>query len=144
MPITVAARFSLTVDGHEIGQFSELAGINTEVGVVDYVPTPEDRALVLRLAGDSIWTNVMLARARTSDPRLWDWLKSVQDGNLGSARKSCSLTMYDSSGGKTVARYCLDNAWPSKIEIGRLRNSATPVLQEIVTLTCRSVRRIWP
>ncbi len=38
-------------------------------------------------------------------------------GNMAAARESCSLVMYNVDG-KPVARYHLEDAWPSKIEIG--------------------------
>ena len=45
-------------------------------------------------------------------------------GDMAAARKSCSLVMFNTKG-KPVARYHLENAWPSKIEIGALKAGAS-------------------
>ncbi len=41
------------------------------------------------------------------------WLEAAQAGMMEQARKSCSLVMYDAEN-KPVARYYLENAWPTK------------------------------
>ena len=46
-----------------------------------------------------------------------------------------SLVMYNYDG-KPVARYHLENAWPSKMEIGALKAGSTEVLMETVTIVC--------
>lgn len=92
-----AARFSITVDGVEIASFSELAGINSRVEPVE----------------------VVLKRGKTRSPEMLAWHEAVREGNMAAARKSASLVMYDYDG-KPVARYHLENAWPSKVEVGGL------------------------
>lgn len=93
----VAARFSITIDGYEIASFFELAGINSSVEPV----------------------TIVLKRGKTRSPEMWAWHEAVQAGNMAAARKSASLVMYNYEG-KPVARYHLENAWPSKVEIGGL------------------------
>lgn len=92
-----AARFSITVDGAEIASFSELTGISTSVELVTFV----------------------LKRGKATGPAMWAWHEAVQGGDMAAARKSASLVMYDYDG-KPVARYHLESAWPSKVEIGGL------------------------
>ena len=41
-----------------------------------------------------------------------------------------------------VARYHLENAWVSKIEIGALKAGASEVLMETVTIACETLQRI--
>jgi phage tail-like protein len=43
-----AARFSITVDGYEIAQFSELTGITTEVDVIDFMENGSNGANILK------------------------------------------------------------------------------------------------
>lgn len=64
-------------------------------------------------------------------------------GDLTAARKSASLVMY-SSDGTPVARYYLQNAWPSKLEVGALRAGSSEVLMETVTLVCEHLQRVAP
>jgi phage tail-like protein len=67
----------------------------------------------------------------------------VIDGQLAAARKSCSLVMYDTQG-QPVARYHLEGAWPSKLEVGSVTEGSAEVVVETVTLTCDRVQRVAP
>ena len=62
-------------------------------------------------------------------------------GNIVAARKSCSLIMYNYDGAP-VARYHLENAWPSKLEVSALKAGASEVLMETVTIVCEHIQRV--
>jgi hypothetical protein len=49
-----------------------------------------------------------------------------------------------SAEGKPVARYYLDHAWPSKLEIGAVKAGAGAVLTETLTLVCDQLQRVAP
>ena len=103
-----AARFSLTVDGVEIASFSQL-----------------DR---------SVPGSVVLQRGvapRSSS--LWAWHEAVLRGDILAARRSAAIVVYDYEG-KPVARYDLEHAWPSKIEIGGLKAGSSEIGIESITL----------
>ena len=74
---------------------------------------------------------------------LWLWHEAVLMGDIIAARKSCSLVMY-ATDGTPVARYHLEMAWPSKLEIGALKAGASEVLMETVTLVCEMIQRVAP
>ncbi|HKY60353.1 MAG TPA: phage tail protein [Gemmatimonadota bacterium] len=129
-----AARFSITIDGVEIASFSELAGINSRVEPVE----------------------IVFKRGKTRRPEMLAWHEAVREGNMAAARKSASLVMYDYDG-KPIARYHLENAWPSKIEIGGLAAQGNvsdfeflkarasrggEVAMETVTMVCESIQRV--
>ena len=61
----------------------------------------------------------------------------------GPARRSCSLTMFDSAGA-SVSKYFLQNAWPSKLELSGVKAGSNEVLTETVTLTMESLHRVAP
>jgi len=116
-----AARFSLTVDGYEIASFSEFVSFRMK-------RTPP---------------TITLKRGKNAaSPDLEEWLQAAQDGSEA-ARKSASLVMYDAEN-KPVARYHLEQAWPSKIEIGALRAGSSDVLMETVTIVSEEIRRVGP
>lgn len=124
-----AARFSITVDGYEIASFSELAGITTSVEPVEFV----------------------LKRGKATGPAMWAWHEAVQQGNMAAARKSASLVMYDYEG-KPIARYTLQNAWPSKADLGSWAKAegldvtwdVAEYRMETVTIVCERVQRVAP
>jgi phage tail-like protein len=147
MPVTSApngaltvARFSLTVDGVEIGQFSELGGISSEIAPAE---TSGEMLSLKKLPGQRKPPTVTLKRGKNKDMGIFAWHQSVAEGQLVAARKSCTLTMY-APDGTAVARYHLESAWPSKVEIGALKAGANEVLYETVTLTCEDIQRVAP
>jgi phage tail-like protein len=128
-------RFSLTIDGVEIAQFSELSSIKSEIA-------PDDLAGILlkKLPGKRTPPTITLRRGLTADVQMWAWHESARQAH-GEARKLASLTMYDATG-TPVSRYHLENARPSKVEVGALTGGPGEVLYETVTLTCEDIQRV--
>jgi T4-like virus tail tube protein gp19 len=105
-PALEPARFSLTIDGYEIAAFSQLAEV-------------APGTLVLRRG------------STTTSKALWAWHEAVLMEQA--AAKDAVVVMYDTAG-KPVARYHLENAWPSKVEIGALKSDSNEVAIEGITL----------
>ena len=82
-----------------------------------------------------------LKRGMNKNIELAAWHELVVLGDVAAARKSCSLTMYNTKG-EPVAKYHLTDAWPSKIEIGALKAGASEVLMETVTIVCERIQRM--
>jgi phage tail-like protein len=139
-PIT-AARFSITIDGYEIAAFSELQGITTEVKPVEHLESSDKEVILKKLPGKTEPATVVLKRGKSDHMALWAWHESVLNGDIINARKSCSLVMYGPDG-KAVARYHLEMAWPSKLEIGALKAGSSEVLMETVTIVSERIQRV--
>ena len=137
-----AARFSISIDGYEIGSFSELAGISSQVETVDYVPSGRNETILLdRFAARRTQTAIKLIRPRSTDPRIGAWHLAA-GRNRAASLKTCALRMFDYQG-KPVARYHLEQAWPSKIDIGGLtRGPGRSGQSETVTITCEFMHRV--
>ena len=138
-----AARFSITIDGYEIASFAELLGITTEVEAVELMESTDKAVVLKKLPGKTKPPTLVLKRGKNASMELWAWHEAVLNGDIVAARKSCSLVMY-STDGKPVARYHLEHAWPSKLEIGGLKAGASEVLMETVTLVCEHIQRVAP
>jgi phage tail-like protein len=136
-----AARFSITIDGYEIASFSELQGITTEVEPVDFLESTDKEVIFKKLPGKRKPPTIVLKRGKNSSMELWAWHEAVLQGNIVAARKSCSLIMYNYDGAP-VARYHLEQAWPSKLEVGGLKAGASEVLMETVTIVCEHIQRV--
>jgi phage tail-like protein len=136
--VGVASRFSLTVDGVDLASFSELVGITSEAD-----PDSLTAMVMKKLPGKRNPPTVILKRGLSNDLQLSAWHDSVIDGQIATARKSCSLVMYDAQG-QPVARYHLEAAWPSKLEVGSLPMGSGEVVVETVTLSCDRVQRVAP
>jgi phage tail-like protein len=136
-----AARFSITIDGYEIASFSELQGITTEVEPVDFLESTDKEVIFKKLPGKAKPPTIKLSRGKNASMELWAWHEAVLQGNIVAARKSCSLIMYNYDGAP-VARYHLEQAWPSKLEVGGLKAGASEVLMETVTIVCEHIQRV--
>jgi phage tail-like protein len=138
-----AARFSIVIDGYQIASFSELIGISTEVEPVELLESTEKEVMLKKLPGKRKPPTLTLKRGKNQSMELWLWHEAVLMGDIVAARKSCSLVMY-STDGTPVARYHLEMAWPSKLEVGGLKAGASEVLYETVTLVCEHIQRVAP
>ncbi len=139
-----ASRFSITIDGYEIAQFSELTGITTEVDVIDMHENSQSGGNILRkLPGKRRPPTIVLKRGKSTSMELWSWHEAVMHGDIVGARKSGSIVMY-AFDGTPVARYHFHDGWPSKISIGGLKAGASEVLMEEVTIVCEWLERVAP
>jgi len=136
-----AARFELSIDGHSMAQFSELSGISSAIDVVDFIQSDAKANTLKKLPGKRTPPTVTLQRGMTKNIEMAAWHELVVLGDVAAARKSCSLTMFNTKG-EPVARYHMTEAWPSKIEIGALKAGASEVLMEKVTIVCEFIQRV--
>ena len=141
-PIT-ATRFSLTIDGFEIASFTELVGIASDIEPSEYWESKGDSVQVKKLPGKAKPPTVTLKRGMNGSLELWAWHEAVRTGSMSAARKSCSLTMFNAEG-QPVARYWLEKAWPSSMDLAGLKVGASEALVETVTLTADYIQRIAP
>jgi phage tail-like protein len=133
-----AARFSLSIDGVEIGQFADLGAITSELELPEIQKEPGGKKLPRRIP-----PTVTLSRGMNQDLSIFAWHQVVVEGQFLAARKNCSLIMYSASG-TPVARYYLKGAWPSKVGISALKSGANEILIETVTLVAENIQRVAP
>jgi phage tail-like protein len=139
-----AARFSVTVDGYEIAQFSELSGIVTEVDVIDFMEQNNNGGNVLKkLPGKRKPPTITLKRGKNTSMELWSWHEAVLHGDIAGARKSGSIVMYGYDG-SAVARYHFEGGWCSKLKVGDLKAGASEILMEECTIVCELLERVAP
>jgi phage tail-like protein len=136
------ARFSITIDGVEIASFSELQGLTSGVGpdALTVAIDKKDKP-TLKVPAKRTPAAVTLRRAKNADLGLFTWHSDALRGPTG--RRNAELVMFDADG-KAVARYHLENAWPSLVEIGSLKAGASEVLYETVTIVCDRLERVEP
>jgi len=138
-----ANRYSITIDGYEIATFAELSGIVSEIEPADYWDSSGEAIQLNKLPGKFKPPTITLKRGMNGSLELWSWHEAVRQGTLGAARRSCSLTMFNSEG-KPVDKYWLEKAWPSKLELAGLKAGASEALIETVTLVAENIQRVAP
>jgi phage tail-like protein len=127
--------FFVDITGVTVAQFKEVTGLGISVGIVENRANQVGGQPVLqKMPGSIKYDDIHLSRGKVSDPAFWTWMKTVQEGKVSEARKDGSIILYDYAHGE-VTRYNFFDAWPSRVEIGKLTAGADTVLLETVVLT---------
>src|SRR5688572_15516776 len=127
--------FSLEVQGTLTGYFTEISGLGSETEIVEHkIVDSQGRDVVQKIPGRLKFTDVTLKRGITALKDIWDWRKLVEDGKIQQARKNATITMYDQSL-KAVARWNLENAWPTKVSGPSLQSDSNAFGVEEVGIT---------
>ena len=128
--------FIVEIDGIEVAGFSEVSGISSETEVIEY-RTGNDRAgSVRKLPGLHKYGDITLKRGITASDALWQWRKSVTDGNL--QRRSASIILLDEAR-QEVKRWNLLESWPSKYVVADLKATGNEVAIETLVIICERV-----
>lgn len=106
-----AFNFRVELEGIASAEFSEVTGLESETAVVEY-RTGGDR-VTRKLPGLTKYANIVLKRGITKNPELWNWRKSVLDGQV--ERKNGSIIALDDDGTEVV-RWNFRNGWICKWE----------------------------
>jgi hypothetical protein len=77
---------------------------------------------------------VTLVRGLTADRRFVRWVQEAHGRGPGHTARRATIVVL-AHDGSPVARYHLENAWPSKLEVGTLKAGDTNVVVERLTLT---------
>ena len=125
--------FNFTVDigvGEELG-FSEIDLPSGEIEVIEYREGGDRVNAARKLPGLAKYTNVTLRRGITGRTDLFEWWKTVRDGQV--QRRDVTITLLDEQR-QPVLRWLLRNAWPVKIEAPALNATGNEVAIETLEL----------
>ena len=130
-PLT-AAKFSLVVDGQEIGAFNELGGVTSSIKL----PRADGKAAQLETL------SIVLKRPASQDFAMSNWHR-VATTQVTGYKKNVSLIFYNTEGAP-VAKFWLTNAWPAEYHLTSLKAGSSELIYESVTLTASSFERVSP
>jgi phage tail-like protein len=129
--------FKLEIAGITVAGFSECTGLNSEQNVIDYregqeIITPR------KLPGLTKFGNITLKRGITVDKTIFQWRKTITDGDI--ERKNLSIVLQNEKHDEVV-RWNVVNAWPSKYVAPDLKATANEIAIEAVELTHEGLER---
>jgi phage tail-like protein len=125
--------FNFVVDlgaGDELG-FSEVEAPTGEIEVIEYREGADRVNTARKLPGLAKYPNVTLKRGITGRTDLFEWWKSVRDGQV--MRRNVTITLLDEQR-QPVFRWLLRNAWPVKLEGPALKATGNEVAIETLEL----------
>jgi len=110
-------RFVFTVDGLEIGAFTEVSGLSVHMDTEDLVEGGQNQ-FVHKLPKQLKWPNLVLKRGITNSDVLFEWFaKCSGEGLEGEGdkldRRDGAVQLYDSEG-KVMRRWNFTGAFPVK------------------------------
>jgi phage tail-like protein len=130
--------FKLEIAGITVAGFSECTGLNTEQNVIDYREGQEG-ITPRKLPGLTKFGNITLKRGITVDKTIFQWRKTVSDGDI--ERKNLSVVLQNEKHDEVV-RWNVVNAWPSKYVAPDLKATANEIAVESVELTHEGLERV--
>ena len=128
--------FRIEIEGLASARFKELDGIVSETEVITYGGAVDQ--MERKRPGRSKWQDLTLKRGYTNDPELWQWRKSVVNGQV--ERRSGSIIICADDGSEIV-RYNFFDAWPTRWKGMQLDGKAADTSIEELTLTVERIER---
>lgn len=123
--------FLVEIDGIASASFQEVSGLIIEADVIEYREGGDKTPSVRKFPGLIRYTSIVLKRGFTQDKSLWNWFKTVLDGNV--QRASGSIILLDSAR-NSVVRWKFREGWPSKWEGPSLNGTTSEVAIETLQI----------
>ena len=127
------AFFAFEIDGVSMAWFTGCSGLTLEFDVVEFKEGSGSSVIQRKRAGKDKYEEVVLKRGFTQDTALTDWFKEVTDAAAATPYKTGSVVIYDRLSTE-VARFNLENCWPSKVSVSDLSASSDDVMVEEMTI----------
>ena len=130
--------FNFVVDiggGAEIA-FAEVELPAAEIEVIEYREGADAPSSSRKLPGRVRYGNVVLRRGVSGRLDLWEWFKSVRDGQV--QRRDVTITLLDEQR-QAVQRWLLRDAWPTKYDPSDLNAKGNEVIVELLELAVESI-----
>ena len=137
----VGFKFRREIEGKLAGYFTEASGLGSENEVVEHkVVDDSGHEHTRKIPGRLKWGDLTLKRGITDRMDIWKWRKQVEQGKLKDARTGVSIIMMDRNY-EDLARWDLDNAWPSKVTGPSLKADSNEFGIEEVVIVHEGVAR---
>lgn len=119
----------------------EVGPITAEVKVIDINHNlPDGKNVVKKVPGNPEGGTVTMKRGLTDDD-LWEkWYQLAVEGKAKEMRKTGSIVITDYSQVE-VARWNLENAWISKLEVSAAKAGDTSPMTETATVVFETIKR---
>jgi phage tail-like protein len=138
----IGFHFALDLEGTITGYFTECSGIGSEHEVIEHkVVNEKGQEVVLKIPGRLKWENMVFKRGITSSMDIWDWRKTVEDGDVEGARRNGSVIMFDQKL-NPVAQWDFERAWPVKVSGPQPKSDSNEIGLEELTIAHEYIKRV--
>lgn len=126
-----AFNFTVSINGNDIGGFSEVSGLSSDGDSVDYREGSDAELTTRKLPGLRKYSPIKLMRGYTSNLYLWEWYAAISAGKR--ERRDGTIALRNDEG-KEVMLWHFENAWINKIEGPTFKASGNELAMESVEL----------
>jgi phage tail-like protein len=130
--------FLVEIDGITQAGFSDCTGFGANTDPIEYREGGMPENTVLKLPGQTKYSNITLKWGLTDSRELYDWYRDVVKGKI--ERKSGSIILIDLEGNEKV-RWNFFEAWPTKWDSVDFSAKGTDVAIETLELAVEKVER---
>jgi phage tail-like protein len=129
----------LFIEGVTAGYFLEFHDLGVEYEVLSHkIVGPTGQEISEKSPGRRKIKKVILKRQISVNLDIWDWRKTVEDGDVASARANATIQALNTDY-SVLATWNLTNAWPLSVVSERDVNG---VNYEVVTIVCEELVRV--
>ena len=138
----IGVLFNVEFGTNLTGAFMEAKGFGSSSKVTDVQQNnKEGKRIVIKIPGETEWTDITLKKGLTNSMELWKWFKMVQDGKMPEARVNGTITLHNELG-KAIAKFEFVNAWPTGISGPSLSTDSSELGVEELTITHEGYKRV--
>ncbi len=125
--------FSLQIDKVDIAYFTGCSGLGMEFDVINFKQGNGKQILEMKRPGKPKYGEVVLKRGFTSSKVLYNWFDEVVEAAKPTPYKTASIVIFGRDA-KEVARFNLEECWPSKLSVSDLQSGSDEVMIEEITI----------
>lgn len=138
----VGFHYAVEIQGMVTGYFTECSGLGSEHEIIEHkIVDDNGNEVIMKIPGRLKWDNVTLKRGITDNMDIWDWRKTVEDGDVESARANGSIVMFDQHLTE-MARWNFENAWPLKVSGPSVKSDSNEIGIEELTIAHEGLWRV--
>ncbi|MCO4769197.1 MAG: phage tail protein [Deltaproteobacteria bacterium] len=120
-----------------VGGFKSVSGMDSETEIIEFKQGNDIR--VRKKPGRTTYSNIVLERGYTATDDLWEWRKSIEEGNID--RRSGAVIILDHDGDGEVARYEFFEGWPCKWYVPEMSADQSGMAIEKIEIAVEQVKR---
>lgn len=130
-------RYTVEVEGLELGGFSEVSGFDASIDVIEYregdkVQTP------MKIPGLKKYGNITLKQGVADKNALYKWMETGFEKDV--SRKTVTITLLDING-EPAASWQVINAWPTKYTAPDFNATSSEIAVETLELAHEGMTR---
>lgn len=130
-------RYTVEVEGMELGGFSEVSGFDASIDVIEYREGDKVQT-AMKIPGLKKYGNITLKQGVADKDALYKWMETGFEKDVD--RKTVTITLLDING-EAAASWQVINAWPTKYTAPDFNATSSEIAVETLDLAHEGMTR---